>query len=170
MKWRGGYNFLNVLTLFNKKNKIRDIFIKRNFYGRRFTLNIMRFFGFDDEDDYDDNEDYTEERRKKSGRSSRSSGGSNPAGKIIIYKYNKATVDTDKIHLRDEFNKGAMILVDLHELTQREYDEEGKDFIMLIGGMAFNRGGVRMFVEPSQYIFTPGPDMCEVWPEESTQE
>ena len=139
-------------------------------------MNIMRFFGFDnDEDDYDENEDYIEERRKKTNRgSSRSSGASasNPAGKIIIYNYiiGNPTLDADKIHLRDEFNKGAMILIDLHRLTQREYEEEGKDFITFFGGMSFNRSGVMTFIAPSQYLFTPGPGMCEVIPEENNKD
>lgn len=138
-------------------------------------MNIMRFFGFDDEDDYDDNEDYTEERRKKSNRSSSRSSGSSPstpAGKLIVYNYfiGNAALDSDKIHLRDEFNKGAMILVDLHELTQREYEEEGKDFITFIGGIAFARGGIMTYLEPSQYLFTPGPGMCEILPKENNKD
>jgi len=85
----------------------------------------MKFFGFEnDEDDYEENDNYTEDRRKKS-RSPRSSGAA-PAGKLIVYNYNSATLNNDKIHLREEFiNNGAMILVDLHDLSQREYDEEG---------------------------------------------
>ena len=133
----------------------------------------MRIFGFDgDEDDYDDNEDYTEDRKKKarSSRSGGSSSGSAPAGKLIIYNYSSATLTADKVHLREEFNRGAMILVDLHELSQREYDEEGKDFITFMGGVAFARNGSRTFIEPAQYLFTPGQGMCEVWPEGSDKE
>ena len=130
----------------------------------------MRFFGFDgDEDDYDDTEDYTEERKKKT-RTSRPSGGAGAAGKLVIYNYNGATLSSDKIHLREEFNKGAMILVDLHDLSQREYDEEGKDFITFMGGVSFARGGQMTFIAPVQYLFTPGPGMCEVWPEGSDKE
>jgi len=134
-------------------------------------LNIMRFFGFDGEDDYDDSDDYIEERKKrKSGRGSRSSGDSNSAGKLIIYNYRSETLSTDKIHLREEFNKGAMILVDLHELNQRQYEEEGKAFITFMNGVAFARDGVTTFIEPAQYLFTPGQGMCEVWPEGSDKE
>ena len=132
-------------------------------------MNIMRFFGFDGEDDYDDSDDYIE-RKKKSGRGSRSSGDANPGGKLIIYNYRSTTLSTDKVHLREEFNKGAMILVDLHELNQRQYEEEGKDFITFMGGVAFARDGVMTFIEPAQYLFTPGPGMCEVWPEGSSDE
>ncbi|MBR6900542.1 MAG: cell division protein SepF [Synergistaceae bacterium] len=134
-------------------------------------MNIMRFFGFDgDEDDYDDNESYVDDRKKRaSGRGSRSDA-SHPAGKLIIYNYNSPTLSTDKAHLRDEFLKGAMILVDLHELNQRQYEEEGKDFITFMGGLAFAREGVMTFIEPSQYLFTPGQGMCEVWPEGSDQQ
>ena len=135
-------------------------------------MNIMRFFGFEnDDDDYDDNDDYMEDRKKKSSsRSSRSSGGSAPTGKLIIYNYNSTTLNNDKIHLREEFNKGAMILVDLHELSQREYDEEGKDFITFMGGVAFARSGDMKFIEPAQYLFTPSSGMSEIWPEGSDKE
>ena len=130
-------------------------------------MNIMKFFGFEnDGDDYDDNEDCTEDRRKKS-RGSRDSS----AGKLIVYNYNSATLNSDKVHLREEFiNKGAMILVDLHELSQREYDEEGKDFITFMGGLAFARSGDMKFIDPAQYLFTPAGGMCEIWPEGSDKE
>ena len=133
-------------------------------------MNIMKFFGFEnDEDDYDDNENYTDDRRKKS-RSSRSSGSAS-AGKLIIYNYNGTTLSTDKLHLRDEFiNNGAMILVDLHELSQREYDEEGKDFITFMGGLAFASEGETKFIDPAQYLFTPKKGMSEFWPEGSDKE
>lgn len=135
-------------------------------------MNIMKFFGFDDNDeDYDDNDEYTENRRKKSRGSRPSSSGAAPAGKLIVYNYNRETVNSDKIHLRDEFiNNGAMILVDLHELSQREYDEEGKDFITFMGGLAFARDGSTKFIDPSQFLFTPAGGMIEFWPEGSDQE
>ena len=63
-----------------------------------------------------------------------------------------------------------MILVDLHELTQREYDEEGKDFITFMGGLAFARDGGTKFIEPAQYLFTPAGGMSEFWPEGSEKE
>ena len=130
-------------------------------------MNIMKFFGFDgDGDDYDDENDYTEDRRKKS----RSGRAGDSAGKIIIYNYNSATLSTDKVRLREEFNKGAMILVDIHELTQREYDEEGKDFITFMGGVAFARDGETKYIDPAQYLFTPSKGMSQIWPEGSEKE
>ena len=132
-------------------------------------MNIMRFFGFDnDDDDYGD-EIYTEDRKKKtSGRGLRSSSDTpgGRAGKLIVYNYNLATLQEDKIRLREELNRGAMILVDVHELNQRQYDEEGKDFITFMSGVAFARGGENTYIAPAQYIFTPGKGMCEIWPEE----
>ncbi len=126
----------------------------------------MKFFGFDtDEDDYDDNDDYAEEKRARKSparRESRSgAGNSNAGGKLILYK--GVATEADKRKLRDAFNDGAMILIDLHELNQREFDEGGKDFITFIGGMAFNRGGKMEFIEPAQYLFTPREDMFESW-------
>ena len=130
-------------------------------------MNFMKFFGFDnDEDDYDENEDYTEEKRtrKTTRRESRSgSGSSGVTGKLILYK--GIPGETDKRRLRDAFNDGAMILVDFHELNQREFDDGGKDFISFMGGMAFNRGGKVEFIEPAQYLVTPREGMYESWTE-----
>lgn len=133
-------------------------------------MNIMKIFGFEnDDDDYDDNDDYTEDtrssRKSQAKRESRSpsQGKSNSAGRLILYK--GVADDNDKIRLRDAFNDGAMILVDLHELDQRQYEEFGKDFITFLGGIAFARNGDRKFIEPAQYLFTPRHDMFEAWPE-----
>lgn len=134
----------------------------------------MKFFGFDtDEDDYDDTDDYEERRRKPSSRkegSSRSSSQGNPnaAGRLILF--NGIASDNDKRRLREAFNDGAMILIDLHELNQMEFEEEGKDFITFMGGVAFARSGELKFIEPAQYLVTPRADMFEVWPEESDHE
>lgn len=131
-------------------------------------MNLMKFFGFEnDEDDYDENDDYKDEPRKKSSRketSSRtSSGNPNAGGKLILF--NGIASDNDKRRLREAFNNGAMILIDLHTLNQREFDEDGKDFITFMGGVAFARNGELKFIEPAQYLVTPRPDMFEVWPE-----
>lgn len=132
-------------------------------------MNFMKFFGFEnDEDDYDDSDDYKEEPRKKSpsrkDSSSRpTSGSSNPGGKLILF--NGIASDSDKRRLREAFNNGAMILIDLHTLNQRDFDEDGKDFITFMGGVAFARNGELRFIEPAQYLVTPRPDMFEVWPE-----
>ncbi len=138
-------------------------------------MNLMKFFGFEnDEDDYDDNDDYTEERPRKQSSSrkestSRSSSG-NPAasGKLILF--NGVASDSDKRKLREAFNSGAMILIDLHTLNQREFEEDGKDFITFMGGVAFARNGELKFIEPAQYLVTPRSDMFEVWPEEVPHE
>lgn len=140
-------------------------------------MNIMKFFGFEnDEDDYDDNEDYTDDRRseKRSAAQSRrntpagSRGNSNAGGKIIIY--NGVAPDSDKRKLREAFNDGAMILIDLHNLNQREFEEEGKDFITFMGGVAFARNGDIKFIDPAQYLVTPKTNMYEIWPEENDQQ
>lgn len=128
----------------------------------------MKFFGFEnDEDDYDDNEDYDRRSSKSSSRkdsSSRSpSGNPNAVGKLILF--NGVASDTDKRRLREAFNNGAMILIDLHELNQREFDEFGKEFITFMGGVAFARNGEMKFIEPDQYLVAPRADMFEIWPE-----
>lgn len=135
----------------------------------------MKFFGFEnDEDDYDDSEDYKEEPRRKSQTSrkesaSRTSSATPVAGgKLILF--NGIASDDDKRRLRNAFNNGAMILIDLHTLNQREFDEDGKDFITFMGGLAFAREGELKFIEPAQYLVTPRPDMFEVWPEQESHE
>ena len=125
-------------------------------------MNIMKFFGFEnDDEDYDDNDDYTEDRRSdkrsssigRRNNSSRSgSGSSNAGGK--------------KTRLCEAFNNGSMILLDMHNLNQREFEEEGKDFITFMGGVAFARSGDIKFLEPAQYLLTPRTNMYEIWPEE----
>lgn len=132
-------------------------------------MNLMKFFGFEtDEDDYDENDDYTEERQKKSSaRKERSSKGSSN-GKLIIY--NGVASDADKRKLREAFNSGAMILVDMHELNQREFDEEGREFITFMGGLAYAHEGEGKFIEPAQYLFTPSAGMYEIWPEGGSKE
>ncbi len=137
-------------------------------------MNFMKFFGFEnDEDDYDDSDDYKEEPRKKSpsrkDSSSRPAAGNpNAGGKLILF--NGIASDSDKRRLREAFNNGAMILIDLHTLNQRDFDEDGKDFITFMGGVAFARNGELRFIEPAQYLVTPRSDMFEVWPEGETNE
>ena len=135
-------------------------------------MNIMKFFGFDnDDDDYDDNDDYSEEKRSskkpqpKRENTSRPSaqGNSHAAGRLILFK--GVADDNNKRRLRDAFNEGAMILIDLHELDQREFEERGREFIMFWNGIAFARKGEIKFIEPAQYLVTPRTDMFEIWPE-----
>ena len=131
-------------------------------------MNIMKFFGFEnDDDDYDDNDDYSEEKRPskksqpKSGSSSqRSSSQSNhnAGGRLILFK--GVADDNNKRRLRDAFNDGAMILIDLHELDQREFEERGREFIMFWNGIAFARKGEIKFIEPAQYLVTPHTLKC----------
>lgn len=136
-------------------------------------MNLMKFFGFEnDEDDYDDSDDYTDDRRKKPSRkdntSRPSSGNSAAQGKLILF--NGVASDAEKRRLREAFNNGALILIDLHKLNQREYEEQGKEFITFMGGLAFARNGDIKFIEPAQYIVMPRVDMYEVWPEEEIHE
>ena len=143
-------------------------------------MNLMKFFGFDGEDDdYDEGEDYTqEERRSKSSRSRRegsqrsgnSSGVSSANnGKLILF--NGIASDSEKRKLREAFNNGAMILIDLHDMTQIQYEQAGgKDFITFMGGVAFARNGTLIPVSNTQYLVTPRADMFEVWPLEENED
>ena len=138
-------------------------------------MNIMRIFGFDgDEDDYDDNEDYdrrgskSSSRKDSSSRSSSGSGNSNAVGKLILF--NGVASDTDKRRLREAFNEGAFVLIDLNNLDNREYEESGRDFVTFMGGVAFARGVEIVQIKPAQFLLSPRADMFEAWPEESDQE
>ncbi len=136
-------------------------------------MNLMKIFGFDsEEDDYDENDDYpTEERRKPSRQRREGSSRSGSAGNGKLILFNGIASDSDKIKLREAFNDGAMILIDLHELTQIEFEQAGgKDFITFMGGVAFARNGVLIPIEPSQYLVAPRAEMFEVWPIEGNDE
>ena len=129
-------------------------------------MNIMKLFGFDsDEDDYDDNDEY-EERRKKPAPRKENNSRSGSSGKLILFNVRSAVADEDKRRLCDEFNNGAMILIDMHELTQRDYEEFGHSFITFMKGVAFARGGDGRSIDPAQFILTPKAGMFEVWPKE----
>ncbi|MBQ6773596.1 MAG: cell division protein SepF [Synergistaceae bacterium] len=137
-------------------------------------MNLMKFFGFDGEDDdYDEGEEYTQEERRKPSRSRRegsqqrsgnpSGGSSANNGKLILF--NGIASDNEKRKLREAFNNGAMILIDLHDMTQIQYEQAGgKDFITFMGGVAFARNGTLIPVSNTQYLVTPRADMFEVWP------
>ena len=145
-------------------------------------MNLMKLFGFDgDDDDYDESENYaTEERRSKqsrsrregsgrSGSSSSSPSGGNGNGKLILF--NGIASDNQKRKLREAFNNGAMILIDLHDMTQIQYEQAGgKDFITFMGGVAFARNGTLIPVSNTQYLVTPRADMFEVWPDEENED
>ena len=139
-------------------------------------MNIMKFFGLesDDDDYYDD--DYQEERRtpkRGTGRRegtprSSSQGNSGAAGRLILYK--GVAPDNDRRRLREAFNEGAFVLIDLNNLDNREYEESGRDFVTFMGGVAFARGGEIVQIKPAQFLLSPRADMFEAWPEESDQE
>ena len=130
-------------------------------------MNIMKLFGFDsDEDDYDDNDDYEERRKKPAPRKENNIRSGSSSGKLILFNVRAAVLDDDKRRLCDEFNNGAMILIDMHELTQRDYEEFGQSFITFMRVVAFARGGDGRSIDPSQYILTPRAGMFEVWPKE----
>ena len=134
-------------------------------------MNIMKLFGFDsDDDDYDDNDDYTEERKRKPAPRKENTRSGSLSGKLILFNVKAAVSDEDKRRLCDEFNNGAMILIDMHELTQRDYEEFGHNFITFMKGVAFARGGDGRGIDPAQYILTPRSGMFEVWPKEDNNE
>lgn len=134
-------------------------------------MNIMKLFGFDsDDDDYDDNDDYTEERKRKPAPRKDNTRSGASSGKLILFNVKANVSDEDKRRLCDEFNNGSMILIDMHELTQRDYEEFGHNFITFMKGVAYARGGDGRGIDPAQYILTPRTGMFEVWPKEDINE
>ncbi len=150
-------------------------------------LNLMKFLGFETDDDYDENEDYDNSKSRSGSRSGSQNSSRNTRRRepddardsnlnhdhdrnspaLIMFK--GIPNDQEKKVLRDAFNNGAMLLLDLHELSQRDFEEEGRRFITFMGGMAFNRGGEIEFIEPSQYIVVPHAKMFVTLPEEESQ-
>ena len=134
-------------------------------------MNIMRWFGFDNDDDYDDDDEYQDEKRSRPAKSSsrregnpRISNNSAP-GKLILFR--GIASDNERKRLREALINGAMVLIDLHELSPMEYEESGKDFVKFMGGVVFGINGMIIpRVETAQYLLTPKPDMFEAWPEE----
>ena len=134
----------------------------------------MKFLGFEnDDDDYNDDDNYKSEasinqnRVKSKNRKDiddRPRPLNNDGPSLIMFK--GIPDDHEKKVLREAFNKGSMLLLDLHELSQREFEEEGRRFITFMGGMAFNRGGEIEFIEPSQYLVAPREKMFVTLPEE----
>ena len=84
---------------------------------------------------------------------------------VITFVYVIATIAICVANLRSASATRAQL-----EETKRQYEEEGKAFITFMNGVAFARDGVTTFIEPAQYLFTPGQGMCEVWPEGSDKE
>lgn len=132
-------------------------------------MNIMKLFGLDtDDDDYDDNDDYEERRKKPAPRKETNPRSGSSSGRLILFNVRAAVTDEDKRRLCDEFNNGAMILIDMHELSTRDFEEFGYSFITFMNGVAYARGGNGRTIEPSQYILTPKAGIFEVWPKEET--
>ncbi len=149
-------------------------------------LNLMKFLGFEtDDDDYDENDDYENSKSRSGSRSgsqnssrntrrrepddARDSNPNHDRNSPALIMFKGIPNDQEKKVLRDAFNSGTMLLLDLHELSQRDFEEEGRRFITFMGGMAFNRGGEIEFIEPSQYIVVPHAKMFVTLPEEESE-
>lgn len=150
--------------------------------GAILKLNLMKFLGFENDDDYNDDDDYSSEQSNSSGSSNsqrnrikkrnkdfsdeKTRNSNSPS--LIMFK--GVPDEQERKVLRDAFNNGTMLLLDLHELSQREFEEDGRRFVTFMGGMAFNRGGEIEFIEPSQYLVTPQEKMFLRLPEETQSE
>lgn len=135
---------------------------------------LMQLLGFGDndyEDDYDDYPDEPQRPIKKTNRPGRRNDsyadGGSPT-RLVLFK--GLPSEASKLKLRDLLLQGVMILIDLHGLTQREFNEEGRPFIDFMGGVAFAHKGRMEFIEPAQYLVTPHSGMFVVWDEEETSD
>ncbi|MBR1671515.1 MAG: cell division protein SepF [Fretibacterium sp.] len=139
---------------------------------------LMQLLGFYGEDDYDDVEEYPEEELRVSRkqklqkqprqRSMGPSGGeerySPSTPKLVLFK--GVPSEDIKLRLREALKDGAIILLDLHELSPRDFEEQGRPFITFMGGVAFARGGHMEFLEPALYLVMPREGMFQKWVEE----
>ena len=71
-----------------------------------------------------------------------------------------------KLQLRDALLEGVMVLMDLHDLDARQFEEEGRPLINFMGGVAFAHKGRMEQVGPALYLVMPRGDMFEDWAEE----
>ncbi len=139
---------------------------------------LMQLLGFYGDDDYDDADDYQEEeprsrKQLKQQRPSRQRPAA-PSGEedrypsstpgLVLFK--GVPSEDVKLRLREALKDGAIILLDLHELSQREFEEQGRPFITFMGGVAFARGGHMEFLEPALYLVMPREGMFQEWVEE----
>ena len=124
---------------------------------------LMKMLGFEDDDEYGYDDDYEEQprppRKQKSARRD-----SWPAPKLILFR--GVPSEDMKRRLSEALKEGSMILLDLHELAPREFEEEGVPFITFMRGVAFARGGRTEDIESMQYLVTPHEGMFDVWDEE----
>ena len=131
---------------------------------------LMKILGFEGDDDYDDyDEGYGDEparppvkKQKPVRREPYPTSASVP--RLVLFK--GVPSERMKRRLREAMKEGAMILLDLHELNPREFDEEGLPFITFMSGVAYARGGCTEFIEPAQYLVTPHEGMYDEWFEE----
>ena len=131
---------------------------------------LMQILGFDG-DEYDDEEEYVEEpprpSRKPSGQGKRPKEQRfSDAPRLVLFR--GVPSEKIKLRLRDALLDGVMILLDLHDLDSRQFEEVGQPFINFMGGVAFAHKGCMEFIEPAHYLVTPGEGMFEEWAEEET--
>ena len=125
---------------------------------------MTKILGFEGEDDYRD--DYEDDARpvvKKQGQARREA---YPAASRKLVLFKGVPSEGIKRRLSEAMKDGTMILLDLHELNQKEFEEEGRPFITFMSGVAYARGGRTEFIEPAQYLVTPHDGMFEEWVEE----
>ncbi|MCR5346437.1 MAG: cell division protein SepF [Fretibacterium sp.] len=138
---------------------------------------LMQLLGLDGSEGYEGNDDYPEEdfspRKQQRQRSSRQKGGASLGGeerspfsvpRLVLFK--GVPSDDVKRRLSDALKDGAIVLLDLHALSQRDFDEQGRPFITFMGGVAFARGGHMEPLESEMYLVVPREGMFQEWVEE----
>ena len=133
---------------------------------------LMQFLGFYGDDDYDlDEDEYAEleerprtTKKQKQGR--RREDYSGASLRLIFCR--GVPSERIQLRLRDALLEGIMVLLDLHELDPREFEERGRPFINFMGGVAFaHKGCMECLIEPALYLVTPHEGMFD-WAEEET--
>ena len=130
---------------------------------------LMQVLGFYGDDDYvDESEDYEVEEQRTAAKRPNARRRDEPhpvsAPRLVFFK--GVPSESIKLRLRDALLNGIMVLLDLHELDPREFEEEGRPFINFMGGVAFAHKGRMEYIEPAMYLVTPHEGMFEEWVEE----
>ena len=127
---------------------------------------LMQFLGFYGDDDYEEEpEEYVEKprsalKKRDEGRNVRQ------LAPLRIVFFKGVPSERAKLRLREALLDGIMVLLDLHELDDRQFEEEGRPFIDFMGGVAFAHKGRMEYIKPALFVISPHEGMFEEWGEE----
>lgn len=131
---------------------------------------LMQFLGFYGDEDYEDEaDDYLEPPRSapRAGKKREESKNIRPPAPLRMVFFRGVPSEGVKLRLRDALLDGVMVLLDLHELDDRQFEEEGRPFIDFMGGVAFAHKGRMEYIKPALFVVSPHEGMFEEWEEET---